>query len=270
MKKDNLRAIVSNIVCKNPILYAVIRNRHSGLYSKFIINVTNDKNSYASKKNSEVKLGIGNLAKLCDICIHFCQLYQLELGIDNNILSFQSDDEVYIDCYDINEKDLDNIEFLKDNSIDTVGTLAIYALTYTLFHEFGHVKYDADSMIQIEKERTADNFALEILRKLCNEEPNGRLEENPSFLGAYLDNIVTLLVSKAKDAEISMSHPHPIERIYLFLEYFHIDDNSYLWRYAYDTIVKWANDNNLAMTFEKDSSISIKDKMLDAYHRFKK
>ena len=85
-----------------------------------------------------------------------------------------------------------------------------------------------------------------------------------------MENILILQVSKAKETENTMSHPHPIERIYLFLEYFHINNNSYLWRYAYDTIVKWINDNNLAMTFVKDSSISIKDKMLDAYHRFKK
>ena len=75
---------------------------------------------------------------------------------------------------------------------------------------------------------------------------------------------------KPEDAEIAVSYPHPIERIYLFLEYFHIKEDSFLWEYACDTIVKWANDNHIAMTFVKDCSLSIKDKLLDFYHRYKK
>ena len=148
--------------------------------------------------------------------------------------------------------------------------MAIYALTFTIFHEFGHVKYDDDSMLQIEKERRADNFALEVLYESCSQKQDTRLEDNPKFLGAFLDNILILLVSKPEDAEIAVSHPHPIERIYLFLEYFHIKEDSFLWEYAYDTIVKWANDNHIVMTFIKDCSLSIKDKLLDFYHRYKK
>lgn len=270
VKKEKLRAVVSHVICETPSIYEVIKNRESRLNQRFVVKISSDKISYGSKSYSEVKLGMGNLAKLCDICNHFCQLYKLDYNIGKNILVFLLDDEICIDCNDISEMDLDNIDFLKGDFIGSVGTLAIYAFTFTLFHEFGHVKYDDDSMAQIEKERTADNFALEVLRESCFQEPNVRLEETPMFLGAFMENILTLLVSNPKDAEITMSHPHPIERIYLFLEYFHINNNSYLWRYAYDTFVKWINDNNLAMTFVKDRSISIKDKILDAYHRFKK
>jgi len=269
-KKDKLKAIVSHIICETPSVYNVIKNRECCSNTRFVVKISNDRNSYGSKSYREIKLGMGNLAKLCDICNQFCHLFQSEYYIDNNILNYHPNDEIYIDCHDISERDLGNIEFLKKNSVDSVGTLAIYALTFTIFHEFGHVKHDDDRMLQIEKERTADNFALEVLNESCSQEQNVRLEGNPKFLGAFLENILILLVSKPKDAEIAVSHPHPIERIYLFLEYFHIKEESFLWGYAYDTIVKWINDNNLAMTFVKDSSISIKDKMLDAYHRFKK
>ena len=269
-KKDKLKAIVSHIICETPSVYNVIKNRECCSNTKFVVKISNDRNSYGSKLYREIKLGMGNLAKLCDICNHFCKLYKLKFSIDNYIFYFHSDDGISIDCFDINEQDLDNIEFLKDHSIGSVGTLAIYALAFTIYHELGHVKHDDDRMLQIEKERIADFFAMSVLRGSCCEEPNVQLEDNPKFLGAFLENILFLHVSKSRDAEIAVSHPHPIERIFLFLEYFHIDDNSYLWRYAYDTIVKWADDNDLAMTFVKDSSKSIKDKMLDTYHRFKK
>ena len=269
-KKDKIKAIVSHIICETPSVYNVIKNRECCSNTKFVVKISNDRNSYGSKSYREIKLGMGNLAKLCDICNQFCHLFQSEYYIDNNILNYHPNDEIYIDCHDISERDLGNIEFLKKNFVDSVGTLAIYALTFTIFHEFGHVKHDDDRMLQIEKERTADNFALEVLNESCSQEQDVRHEGNPKFLGAFLENILILLVSQPKDAEIAVSHPHPIERIYLFLEYFHIKEESFLWGYAYDTIVKWINDNNLAMTFVKDSSISIKDKMLDAYHRFKK
>lgn len=269
-KKDKIKAIVSYIVCETPSVYDVIKNRKCCPYPRFIVKISNDNDSYGSKSYCEIKLGLGNLTKLFDICNHFCQLYQLECSIDNNILVFHPGDEIYIDSFDISEVDLDNIEFLKDDSIGSVGTLAIYALTFTIFHEFGHVKYDDDSMLQIEKERTADNFALEVLYESCSQKQNIRLEDNPMFLGAFLENILILLVSKPRDAEIAASHPHPIERIYLFLEYFHIKEDSFLWNYAYDTIIKWANDNHIALTFVKDCSLSIQDKLLDFYHRYKK
>ena len=269
-KKDKLKAIISHIICKTPSVYNVIKNRGCCPYPRFIVKISNDNDSYGSKSYCEVKLGMGNLAKLCEICDHFCQIFKLQYSIDNNILDFHPDDEICIDCYDISEKDFDNIGFLKDNSIGSVGTLAIYALAFTIFHEFGHVRYDDDSMFQIEKERTADNFALEVLNESCSQEQNIRLEDNPKFLGAFLEIILILLVSKPKDAEIAVSHPHPIERLYLFLKYFHIKEESFLWEYAYDTIVEWANENHIAMTFVKDCSLSIKDKFLDFYHRYKK
>ena len=269
-KKDKLKTFVSHIICKTPSVYNVIKNRGCCPYPRFVVKISNDNDSYGSKSYCEVKLGLGNLAKLYDICYHFCQLYQVKYSIDENILDFHPDDEICIDCFDISEKDLNNIEFLKNNSISSVGTLAIYALTFTIFHEFGHVKYDDDSMLQIEKERRADNFALEVLYESCLQKQDIRLEDNPKFLGAFLDNILILLVSKPENAEIAVSHPHPIERIYFFLEYFHIKEDSFLWEYAYDTIVKWANDNHIVMTFIKDCSLSIKDKLLDFYHRYKK
>ena len=269
-KKDNLRGIVSNIICKTPSVYKVIKNRECCPSTKFVVKICNDKYSHGSKSSSEVKLGMANFAKLCEICDDFCQLYKLDCRIDDKMFVFRPDDEICMDCHDISEKELDNIKFLEEKSIGSVGALAIHALAFVIFHEMGHVKYDDDKMLQIEKERTADLFAMNVLYGLCDESRDVQLDRNPRLLGAFLANIWVLLVSKPKDAEIATSHPHPIERIYLFLEYFHIKDDSFLWKYAYNTIEKWANENDINMTFVKDSSLSLKDKLLDVYLRYKK
>lgn len=269
-KKDKLKAVISHIICETPSVYNVIKNQGGCPNPKFIVLISKDNNSYGNKSNCEVKLGMGNLSKLCDICNHFYQLYHFEYSISNNILEFHSDDEFCIDCHDISDKELDNIEFLEDDSIGSVGTLVIYALAFTIFHEFGHVKYDDDSMLQIEKERTADLFAMGIAKEECVKYPDIQIDKNPAFLGALLNVILILNVSDPKFVEIKESHPHPVERLYLLLEYFHIDEESYLWKYTYDMVANWLKEHHLSMTYEKDCSISIKDKLLDAYLRFKK
>ena len=269
-KKEKLKTIVSHIICETPTIYEVMKESISRLQKKFVVKINEDKNSRGSRSDGTIIFGVGNHEKLYSICKDFILLSHLEFRTENTILDFISDDNLCIDFWDLKDTTLNNIDLLNKSEEGPVDVLVKYAFAYTLYHEFGHVKYDDDSMFKIEKERTADNFALEVLRESCFQESNTQLEENPIFLGAFMENILILQVSKAKETENTMSHPHPIERIYLFLEYFHINNNSYLWRYAYDTIVKWINDNNLAMTFVKDSSISIKDKMLDAYHRFKK
>ena len=49
-----------------------------------------------------------------------------------------------------------------------------------------------------------------------------------------------------------------------------IKESSYLWKYTYDEVVTWINANNMSMSFERDSSITIKDRIMDAFCRFKK
>ena len=269
-KKEKYKAIVSHIICENPTIYEVIKDSTSRLQRKFVVKINEDNCSYGSRNNGEIIIGVGNHEILYKICNNFIPSSHFAFSVDNNFLDYLSDDDLCIDIWDLKETTLDNLGLLNKDEVGPVDILVKNALAYTIYHECGHIKYDNESMLQIEKERTADYFAMEVLQESCSREVNVRLEENPKFLGAFLENILILLVSKPKDAGIEMSHPHPIERIYLFLEYFHIKDDSFLWKYAYDTIVKWANENNIAMTLEKDCSLSIKDKLLDAYHRFKK
>ena len=202
------------------------------------------------------------------MCKSFSQAYHLQHSSGNRIVSFTTDENLNIETYDVTESLLDKVEFFSEKTDGTAVTLTINALAFALYHEFGHVKYDDDSKLQIEKERKADLFAMDVVKEMCSNSIH--LDQNPIFLGAFLENILIMKMSDPKETDISYSHPHPIERIIVFLEYFHIGESSYLWKYTYDEFVKWINANNMSMIYERDSSITIKDKLMDAFCRFKK
>ena len=269
VKIAKLKAIVSHIVCESPLIDAIAEIRENRLSTKFVIQIKNEIQSRPCNDN-QIILGIRNLSKLYNHCCVFCKTHQIKSNTYMTNVDKKDIAEFCIETKDLNEKDLDSILLFDEISLGSEWSLVINALAFTLYHEFGHIKYDEENEMQIEKEKRADFFAMKIVEGKCKKFPNAQIDENPAFLGALMDFIHIIRVSDPIEAEIAMTHPHPIERLYLFLEYFHINENSYLWKYAYDTIVKWAVDNNIAMTFEKESSISIKDKMLDAYHRFKK
>ena len=267
-KKEQLKAIVSHFICKNPIIDDIVKETRSRHQGKFTIQITEDGNSKGSKENCHIILGVGNIETLFNICKNFSQAYNLSCSFENRIFTLITNDDLNIETYDVKESFLDKVEFLNENTDSAAVTLTINALAFALYHEFGHVKYDDDSMLQIEKERKADLFAMDVVKEMCSNYIH--LDKNQIILGAFLENILIMSTSDPKDTEISFSHPHPIERIILFLEYFHIGESSYLWKYTYDEFVKWINANNMSMIYERDSSTTIKDKLMDAFCRFKK
>lgn len=265
-KKEKLKAIVSNIICNNNSILDVISKSNR----KFIVTINSDKNSRGSKSNCHVILGTQNLITLSKLCNDFCNKFSLELKIDRNVFNYISNDDIYIETYDLKEEELENIKFLDGEKIGPSEYLSICAIAFTLYHEFGHVMYDDDFIFPIEKERKADIFALDIVKKKFSENPRIKIDQSPYLLGAILDTCLILEVCDPVLTEVSTTHPHPIERLYLMLEYFHIEPNSYLWQFVYDVVVSWINKHHISNTFEKDSSKSLKDKILDAYLRFKK
>lgn len=264
-KKEHLKAIVSQLICQNQLIVDVVKETKSRRSGKFLVQITEDSNSHGSKENCHIFLGVGNFEKLYEICNSFSRANSF---LFNTSIIMLTDGDLNIENYDVKESFLDKIDFLNEDTFDAAGTLAINGLAFALYHEFGHVKYDDGYELQIEKERKADLFAMDVVKEMCSD--CIPLDRNPIFLGAYLENILMLSVCNPNEAEILFSHPHPIERIIILLEYFHIEENSYLWKYAYDEITKWINANNMSMTYERNSSITIKDKLMDAFCRFKK
>ena len=266
-KKEYLKAIISYIICENPAICEIVKDATSRRQQKFTVQIKKDCNSWGSKDNGHIILGIGNLKRLIEICNDFNSTYNLEYNTENSIFNYSTDDDLNVEIYDVEEDFLNNIEFLNGTSVETVGTLAINALAFTLYHEFGHVKYDDYCKLSIENERRADLFAFEVVKDRCSEKD---ICFSPFFIGALLESVLILKVCDPSLSEVDTSHPHPIERLYCLLEYFHIQKDSFLWEYVYSEVVCWLNDNNIDMAFVKNFPISAKDKFLNVYLRFKK
>lgn len=269
-KKEILKAIVSHIIHESHKVYDIIEKRKDCALPRFFIEIKDDNLSMALKNECHIIIGIGSLSKLYNICSDFCKTYQMDYSIGKSIINKIEDNNICIDAWGISEQDLDGIKLFEEDTIDSAGILVINALTYTIYHEFGHIKYDEDDMKQIDKEKKADKFAMELVKGKCIEYPLLQMDIAPAFLGALLDNILILYDSNPQKLEESTTHPHPIERIYYFLEYFDISEESYIWEYVYDMIIKWMNENHIALKIKKNCSISAKEQLYTINNRFKK
>lgn len=269
-KKDRIIASINRIISESPSIILDIIKRENSLSPKFVIQIVDDNQSFPCDE-SQIILGIHSLSILWNICYDYFESHQLVSDYyTRDIIRNNDKIDICIETKELNEDIFDFTDNYEEEILRTVWPLVENALAYTLYHEFGHIKYDQANKMQIENEKRADLFAMNIVNNKCMGYQDVKLIENPVFLGAFLDNLLILHVSDPNEADVAMSHPHPIERIYLFMEFFHIEDNSFLWDYAYKNVVKWITKNNLAMTFEKDCSIKFKDKFMDAYHRYKK
>lgn len=269
LKKQKLKAVVNYIICQNAKIYSVIKSTKDVRSGKFRIQLNEDNNSYGNKNDCHIIIGVGNLEKLFDICSSFCQTYHVDYRIDRNVFCLSIDDDLDIDVWDIKEEHLDKFEFLDNKCIGGTDILVLNAFAFTLYHEFGHVKYDDCSKLPIENEMRADLFAFEVVKDKCSNYSEIDVCDSPFFIGALLELVLTLKVCDSLLMKDDASHPHPIKRLYRLMDFFHIKEDSYLWEYIYNIVVDWFNDNNVSM-FVKESSPSFKEKMLDTYHRLKK
>lgn len=100
-----------------------------------------------------------------DICCFFENTYHLDFCTSSDIFNCVEDENFCVDDFDISETVLDNILFSKKSLLDSAGTLFLNAVAFSLYHEFGHIKYDEDYLISIEKEKKADLFAMGIVQE---------------------------------------------------------------------------------------------------------
>lgn len=268
--KEILKGCVSNIISRNNSVFKIISDYSQKYDKKFVLTINGDENSRSSKSNGQVILGTGNIRKLYDLCNDFCKDYPSNFYIDNTLAPIHNDYLCIEISNDLKEDSFDNIGFLNGEVLKPSGYLTICALAFTLYHEFGHIKCNNEYRPAIEYEKKADFFAMDVVKDNCSHYPKTDISCNPFFLGALLETSMILKICDPIYTEIDTSHPHPIERLYTMLEYFHIEDDSYLWQYVYDVVDKWINEHHLARLFEKEGSKTVKDKLLDAYLRFKK
>ena len=162
---------------------------------------------------------------------------------------------------------LDGSDLFKSNKLSDCDKLTIYALAYSLCHEIGHVLHDR--YIQkyefFTKEHIADIFSFEAIKSIsCN----NKVE---SILKGAIIGIAQMLMHRTPQQEIDdKEHPHSIERLYSILDLWGVEDDSPYWELAYNIVLLWCGRNKEPVTWERATSISSKDKFIDAYVNFRK
>lgn len=165
------------------------------------------------------------------------------------------------------EEKLDSSNLFKLNKLSNYNKIIIYALAYSLCHEIGHVLHDR-YIPQNEiftKERVADYFSFEAIKFISDS------DKDESRLKGAITGIAQMLMHRTTQQEIDdKEHPHSIERLYSLLDFWGIEDDSLYWKLAYNIVLIWCRRNEEPLTWERDSSISPKDKFIDAYIHFRK
>lgn len=216
-------------------------------------------------------IGCFNLSKGCKINLYFRFFFNSQY-FNCNVRSEK--------CYGISinmpltrdesnhvEEMLYGSDFLKDEKTTQNDVVAIYSLAYSLFHEIGHAlhdKYIAESK-PLNRERAADAFSFEAVKSMCDIENIDTL-----LLGVFFGIIHVLDKLTPKQELDDTKHPHSIERLYALFDFWRIPDNSYYWLLAYKVILKWSNMNQIPISWERENSITYKDKFIDAYIHFRK
>lgn len=264
-----IRNIISFFISESPMVCEIIEDL-KGKKPRFIIQINKDGQSWANIKDNLIILGIGNIQSIYDICNAFCK--ENEMAFDNANLTDNKNIKKIDVCIENNITDSDIFQiltFLYKGYSKSAKVLTLYAMAFTLFHEFGHIKNDNESNFPITNEKDADQFAFECIERICSSDLCKDYSISLFVLGALMELLFILKNSKFDDSLVNQSHPHPVTRIYNLLDFFSIEDESYLWSYSYEMIIQWMKHNNRIVSFEQESSISPKEKLKDAYLFFK-
>lgn len=239
-KIERIKAIVSHVLHESSCLLGIVNNT-SG-YSQMFQLVINHEHPCGSKKERSIILGLENLSCLYELCHSFCKKYDVTFESNHYEFANHVIDDLSIDTFELKEEELNKTDFLREEEFSSVDLLVIYALASSLYHEFGHVKYD-EGPRSISNERKADEFAFKIVHDKCILK---NIEKSPEFLGLLLDYILILHLLQPYDKRDN-THPHPIERLCTLLEHFAISDDSYIWGFIYCNVYEWANKNIISI-----------------------
>lgn len=274
-KFELLKAVIYQVICENKLVIDALErlNQEERLSN---IDISSQKGSICISSMGTIKLSMPDIIGCYDLAINY------ELG---SIEKFQFNSE-YLElgfCYqksngisinyasaeeEIVSEKLNNTDFLtkgKNVTITKFETIAINAMAYMLYHEFGHILHDRTTENQKERERKADEFAFGAMKSMCKS--NNIETNNAGFLGAFVGIAYILREEDSTDKE----HPSAIERLYDLLNYWQIQDESFHWELAYKVVCDWCKKKGLNISlWKKETSISPKGKFMDAYTHFQK
>ena len=273
-----LRSVIYQIIGENRLLLDAIEFvTDNSNYYNVQIEIVYYRDFEGSSKDGKIIMGIPDIVDFYSVAK---ELFPCLLGNSNYVIETKYSDLGNKDkirnkvcvCIADAEKELVSNElgksyFFQTEDFSIYDELAIYALAYSLCHELGHVLHDR-YILRTEfntRERAADYFAFEAIKHIAsNNNSDSRLK------GAII-GIAQMLLHRSPQEEVDdIKHPHSIERLYALLDFWGIEKDSPYWDLAYNIVILWCNRNEKPVTWERTSSISPKDKFIDAYVHFRK
>ncbi len=278
-KIEKLKMFIYQIIGESEFLVNSLRGISNQSCISLQININFDRNSMASLKNLMVYIGIPDIIASFDLS----NTLNLRLDADdiytiNSQYSDYNSKENVRGIVNVNipgadkdlvDKQLNDSLFLNDDSPSQIDTISIFSLAYSLCHEIGHIVHDKDipETEKMKREIVADLFAFEAIKSMCVQ---GHAMNDARIKGAIV-GIAQMLLYRTPQQELDdKEHPHSIERLYSLLDCIGIKDDSYYWELACIIVNKWCEKNKKADTWTKNTSVTYKDKFIDAYTCFKK
>ena len=281
MKIDNLKTIenyIAWIICENHFVVSCLDKGLSQPVLEIVLTGFEKNEHWYCKSQDSHKLyyGIKHISELYGYClgmypsIHkIIDLSQIPVfeNLSNHLfrnrLCFTEDN-----CSPTASVLLSATHFINSPHEDVISSITLLAYSYTIYHEIGHIIHDSEYENAIDKENAADLFAYKAAKSKCPD--YCKEEEYYGLLGMFL-GLSFMLLSRSKEEEASDDdHPHSIERLYNLLNLWGISEDSYYWELAYIIICEWCKKNSDSTTWEKEASISFKEKFMDAYECFRK
>ena len=277
-KSERLEQIIYQIIGENQFLLDSIEFvKNISNYNSIEIDVVHYRDCEGSSDNGKIFMGVPDIV----------DFYTIAKEIFPN-LSIPDDYIINTKYSDLGDKDnirnkvcvylsnaeqipvfekLDSSDLFNSIKLSDYDKITIYALAYMLCHEIGHVLHDR--YIQknefFTKEHNADIFSFEAIKSISNN------NKDESRLKGAIIGIAQMLIHRTPQQEIDdKEHPHSIERLYSLLNFWGIEEDSPYWDIAYNIVQIWCSRNEEPVTWERVSSISPKDKFIDAYVHFRK
>lgn len=276
-KLELLINTVYQVVGENHYLIDAIQKiKQLGIAAKVVIHINDEKGSLSNSKSGDIIYGVKDLIPIYKFSKLYSQIIdsKAEYIIDNNYSDYNNGknlhDYISVECSTPEQHlvldRLEEIDFLKEETLSLFDIVTIFSISYTLAHEIGHILYDNEIENQIERERKADSFAFESIKSMIKNDSI----DNYRILGAFNGMAHVLLGRTQFEEQNDDLHPHSIERLFALLESLELDNNSIFWELAYNVVCKWHNVYGIPLVWDNPASYSFKEKMVDACHHYKK
>lgn len=276
-KLDLLIKTTYQVVAENYYLLGAIQKiKQLGIAAKVVIFINDDKGSLSNSKSGDIIYGVKDLIPIYKLSKLYSQAIDSKAKyiIDNNYSDYNNSknihDYISIECSSPEQQlvldSLEEIDFLKEETLSLFDIVTIFSISYTLAHEIGHILYDNEIENQIERERKADSFAFESIKSMIKND----YIDNYRILGTFLGIAHVLLGRTQFEEQNDDLHPHSIERLFALLDSLELENISIFWELAYNVVYKWHNKYGIPLDWENPASYSFKEKMIDACHHYKK